>query len=383
MSSKLKCLQMIGRYARRTGSEQLAVDLAQRLPRFDIESRFALLEPFQFDGLTLAEEQLGPVMCLPKVPWRKRTLLLDGVWTLRRLLQRQRIDIVHSHDIASNIICSLATFGITTKWVASRYGYLDYSFKFRVMGRVDTCVLRRARRIFVASAAARATLMGIDANRIVDVDTGIRAISPCATAGSASLRSKFLSRSDGSPYRDLVLVLGRLAVEKGHDILLDALANHRDWFVDAKFVIVGDGPLKDVLEKRISALGLTSQVELTGFFDADVDDLYRACDLFVQPSRSESLPLTVLEAMSCRRAVVATAVGGVEQLLGGGANGWLVEPQNSQALAVAMRDALAQDELREVKAKCAQAHVLEKYSLDANVERMAAIYRDVAAGARG
>lgn len=138
------------------------------------------------------------------------------------------------------------------------------------------------------------------------------------------------------------LCIGRMDVEKGHLVLLDAFAKVRSIHPKAKLVLAGDGALRAMIEARIAALGLTHAVRITGWIDSDqVRQEIRNCHVMVQPSLIEGLPVVIMEAMAQRRAVISTFVAGIPELVIPGENGWLVPAGTIDELAHAMEQSLS------------------------------------------
>lgn len=172
--------------------------------------------------------------------------------------------------------------------------------------------------------------------------------------------------------RPVVLTIARLDAAKGLDHLLDAAAR----VPGALFVVAGEGPLRSALEARAQQPGLADRVRFLGQ-RWDVPDLLGAADLFVLPSLSEGLPLTVLEAMAAGTPVVATAVGGTSEAVVHGETGLLVPPADADALAGAIRTLLADRERGEQLAAAARERIRERFSAEAMVRRITGIYEDV------
>jgi len=141
----------------------------------------------------------------------------------------------------------------------------------------------------------------------------------------------------------LVLTVGRLTVQKGHQYLLDAVPAVLDQFPNTVFAIAGDGYLRTSLGEKISRLGLDKSVLLLGN-RLDIPQLLSAADVFVLPSLSEGLPLALLEAMRAGLPVVATSVEGVDEIIEDGNNGYLVPPKDVVALASALIHILGEGE---------------------------------------
>jgi glycosyltransferase involved in cell wall biosynthesis len=133
----------------------------------------------------------------------------------------------------------------------------------------------------------------------------------------------------------IVGFVGRLQPEKGVDVLLQAATTVLAVVPQASFVIIGDGPLLPTLEEQAGQLGLSSRVRFLGF-RADVPRLLTQLSAVVIPSRNEGTPLVLLEAMSAGVPVVASAVGGIQDVLRQGKEGLLVAPDDPAALADAL-----------------------------------------------
>lgn len=158
-------------------------------------------------------------------------------------------------------------------------------------------------------------------------------------------------RLGAGPDDVILLSVGRLERNKGFDVLAEALAHLQhaataqgtallgsEW----RWVLVGDGPFRPMLDRFITTAGLRAHVHLTGRVEeAALHEWYEAADLFVHPTRYEGSSLVTLEAMAHRRPVVATTAGGLPDKVRPGVNGWLVSPGRADQLQQALREALA------------------------------------------
>jgi glycosyltransferase involved in cell wall biosynthesis len=134
----------------------------------------------------------------------------------------------------------------------------------------------------------------------------------------------------------LVLVAG-LVEQKGHLLLIQALACVRDAVAAFKVVFVGDGHLRPVLEAEVKRLGLIESVEFVGWqSNAEVREHLRTARALVMPSFAENLPVAMMEALATGRPVLGTYIAGVPELVESGVNGWLVPAGNVQATADAI-----------------------------------------------
>lgn len=135
--------------------------------------------------------------------------------------------------------------------------------------------------------------------------------------------------------------IGRLSAQKGLPVLIDAVAQLVPVHPDLRMTVVGDGPLRADLEARAALLGVKETLYFVGSAsNADVARHIAAARALVVPSFAEGLPVVIMEALALGRPVIATAVAGIPELVDGG-DGWVVPPGNADALAGAMREALA------------------------------------------
>lgn len=149
-------------------------------------------------------------------------------------------------------------------------------------------------------------------------------------------------QAEGAEGAKSFLCIGRLDVEKGHLVLLEAFAKLRATHPDATLVLAGDGALRGMIEARIAALGLKDAVRITGWINSDqVRQALRDCHVLVQPSFIEGLPVVIMEAMAQRRVVISTFVAGIPELVKPGENGWLVPAGTIDELAQAMEESLS------------------------------------------
>jgi glycosyltransferase involved in cell wall biosynthesis len=136
--------------------------------------------------------------------------------------------------------------------------------------------------------------------------------------------------------------IGRLSAEKAQTILVDAAAVLSRDGVACEVVLVGDGPMRPAIDAAIDRAGLRSQVRITGWASSErVKQEIAAARALVLPSFAENLPVVIMEAMALGRPVISTYVAGIPELVRPGENGWLVPPSDVEALAGAMREALA------------------------------------------
>lgn len=213
--------------------------------------------------------------------------------------------------------------------------------------------------------------LGVSEAKVSVVPNGIR-LAPFREPADASLREQLTKGRD----LPLVFTPARLHAQKGHAFLLQAAA----LVPDAIFLLAGDGPERSALERLCRQIGLEDRVIFLGQRD-DVPRLLASCDLFVLPSLFEGMPLSVIEAMAAGKPVVATAVGGTNEIVVDGSTGVLTPPMDAPALASAIRAMLADRAMSARMGEAGRERAIEMFSAEAMVRRVAEVYDEVLAHA--
>jgi glycosyltransferase involved in cell wall biosynthesis len=218
----------------------------------------------------------------------------------------------------------------------------------RLLRATRNAALRSARHVFSPSAYLRTIALhwGVDPARVTVLP------NPAPEVPRLPARAELRSQLDLDGH--VLVFAGRLGPQKAVGVLLSALADVRD----VTLVIAGDGPDRATLERRARGLGLEDRVRfLGGVPRGEVLRLFGAADASVLPSAWENFPHTVVEALAVGCPVIATAVGGVPEVVHDGANGLLVPPGDPEALRGAIARFFADDELRRRLAEAAPAAV--------------------------
>ncbi|HEY8534742.1 MAG TPA: glycosyltransferase [Micromonospora sp.] len=292
-----------------------------------------------------------------QVPW---AVVGPGPLAHLRMLRRIRPHVVHVNlevpwAAPTMLACALAQPGlrvVAVEHMAARTVHLGTLLRTRAL------LLRLDQHVAVSADAAKRVedfyALGRGSVRVIH-----NGVPPAPALGRAAARGE----------RGLVIgSVGRLDRVKGHDVLLEAVAR----LPETRVVIVGAGPEEEALRQRARALGIADRVSLAGWSDRVADRLAEF-DIYCHPSRYEGLGLALLEAMRAGLPCVASAVGGVPELLDHGRYGVLVPPENPEALAAAL-GALAADPGRRARLGAqARARVLAEFT----TERMAAAYREL------
>lgn len=172
----------------------------------------------------------------------------------------------------------------------------------------------------------------------------------------------------------LVGSIGRLAAQKGYEVLLRAIPEVVHRIPDVHFVIVGSGELAESLRRQAQDMGVADRVTFAGS-RSDIEAILGTLDLFVSSSLWEGLPTVILESIAARTPVVATQVSGTTELIRDGESGLLVEPGNPQALAGAVVTILQTPSIAKAYTEHAYIHAIERFSISAVSDAHADLYR--------
>lgn len=285
------------------------------------------------EDMSYFAEQAG-VMPLYIPEMSREISLKDAIttWKLFRLLLREKPDIVHTHTAKAGTVGRVAGFfyrwlapGVLIgrprpcKFVHTYHGHVFHSYygrlKTGVFLAIEKVLARLATdRILVVSEQQKAEINQTfrvgrrDQFRVVrlGLDLGI-------FANHESRRAKFREELSVDDETVLVGIVGRLTEIKNHEMFLQSVA--RVGLEKVRFVIVGDGSLRETLEQQARSLGLEKKVIFAGG-RKDPEYFYPALDICALTSRNEGTPLTLIEAMANARPVIATSVGGVVDLVG-------------------------------------------------------------------
>jgi glycosyltransferase involved in cell wall biosynthesis len=269
--------------------------------------------------------------------------------------------IVHTCDLYANIfgLPGAALAGVPVR-IANRREILTGD-KSRAQLRSQRLAYRAAHAVVANSSAARDQLAreGVPAGKLRLIANGLDA-------------GRFVPVTMRRNIRRIVMV-ANLRPEKGQDTLLAAAPRILARYPDASFTFVGDGPRREALELLTRALGISERVRFMGE-GRDVAAILAAHDLFVLPSRSEAFPNALIEAMATGLPVVATAVGGIPEVVRPGINGQLVRPDDERVLADAVLTLMDNPAAAAALGRAARADVERHYTIDRMVERFEQLY---------
>ena len=327
--------------------------------------------------VTAANEQGLKVDVIPERGRFDRSIIS----ALKTIIERSQPDIVVTHQVKSHLLMNLSRLWKKYPWVAFNHGYTTTDRKMLLYNRLDRWSLPKADYVVtVCEAFARNLVdMGVSRQRIHVQHNSIRAERRPDVKEIRALKQK-LGIADNER---IVLSVGRLSREKAHIDLLRAfktlLQSHPE--IKARLVILGEGPERAHLETEAGALGIAGKVIFAGQV-TDVATYYAAADVLANSSHSEGSPYVLLESMSSGLPIVATAVGGVPEMVTDNESGLLVPARDPDAMAEALARVLADQSLARRLSANAEALARNRFSSQTYVQSLLDVYRQVARAPR-
>lgn len=393
LTSRPPVLQVITRLIR-GGAQTLVLDIASHLVRRGWPCEIATGPETGAEG-SLHEEARArglKVHILPDLirrehPWHD----VRAVLALYRLIRCGRFRVVHTHTSKAGFVGRLAArIAGVPAIVHSSHGHIFESgakipgvsgrrVMMSVFYRLERVGSLLGHRLLTLTDRERYDLLKLKiarAERTVSFPNAIDVLRFVEAQG----RAAGVRQSLGIPPEAFVCgIVGRLAGEKGHATLLRAFARLLAGRPGSVCLVVGDGPERSALSALCAELGLGESVRFLGIRE-DIAGLLGAMDVFVLASTYEGFGLVILEAMAARKAVVATRVGGVPELVTDGATGLLVPPDDPVAMAAAIESLAADPERRGALAAAGHAYVVAHHDLSVMIDRMERTYGELLGG---
>lgn len=316
-------------------------------------------------------EERATVMGLPTVPIR---VMRQGDWQdygrLRTFLREKKPDVVHIHWSLDMVVPGFAAkFAGVPVRILSRH--MPYPFKNRIGTALYSRVLFT--RIVTVSDSVRQTLL-----RCGVADSKIEVIHHGTDVGAFARTTedrRTLRAALGIPEDSVAVgIIGRIAPEKGHAVLLAALEK-----VHARYplhlVIVGNGPDEALIRSRAAQMGLADKVLFTGFRD-DVNNVINALDVVTVPSTwNEPCSAVVQQGMALSKPVIGTRAGGTPEMVLDDETGFLVPPSDPDALADALARLAGDAFLRKRLGAAGRERVEQLFSLRVMTDKIEALYQ--------
>jgi glycosyltransferase involved in cell wall biosynthesis len=365
------------------GAEHLALLIATRLDPERFESilsvsRWPLTGRWKDDPSgppALEILQASQARFLPLA--RRRKVDVAAFARLERFLRRERVDVLHTHKFGSNVWGTMVGRMARVPVVLAHEH--TWSYEGQPLRRfLDRELIARGATRFIAVSREDQRRMtaveGIDPSRTLFIPNGVLASPP---PSGRDVRAE-LGIAATAP---VIGTVGVLRPQKAVQVLLGAVAPLSERWPDVRVLIVGEGPERARWEQLASELGVAESVLFLGH-RSDVPDVLRALDVAVSCSDFEGSPLAVMEYMDAALPIVATAVGGVPDLIDSGVHGLLVARGDSPALATGIAELLADPQRSRAMGARARDRRRNEFDIDTLVHRLEDLYLELLAERR-
>jgi len=371
---KLTVLTLIDRPSLSGGGERLAAQIAMKLDPERYDRILCSTRPAE--GPVLDDELAAAGVELLRLDRRSRLDL--GSWKpLLDVLRGRPVDVLHAHKFGSNLWGSLLgrRAGVPVVVAHEHTWSFEGNLPRRLLDRA--VVSRRADVLVAVSREDRRKLLEVEHIRPDRVRFIPNGIPPVELGDRRSARRELDLPADAP----VVAAVCELRPQKAVEVLVRAASSLGAELPGLRVVVAGEGPERPALEALIAELGLGETVSLLGT-RSDVPSILAAADVAALASDFEGSPLSVMEYMAAARPVVATAVGGVPDLIEDGVQGLLVPPRDERALAAALAALLGDPERAQTLGAQARERQQREFTLDAMVGRLELLYESLYAAAR-
>ncbi len=296
---------------------------------------------------------------------------------LGEIVAKHRPDIIVTQSVKSHFVLFRSQLWRDIPWIAYHHGYTSTDLKMRFYNLFDRRSLPKADRVVTV---CRAFAQELETNkRVKNISVLHNSIRPQPAVDEADVRA-LREKLGIEPNNKVILSVGRLSKEKAHADLIRAFARLLDLNSElkVKLVIVGDGPERAALNAQAAASPLADRIIFVGHVK-DVQPFYSMADVLANSSHSEGSPYVLLEAMAAGVPIVATAVGGVPEMVENDETALLVAPANAEEMAQAISELLRNTNTSSRLSANAEALVRDRFSPDRYVKSFAEICRSVIA----
>lgn len=352
---------------RRCGVE--AKIIAHYRPKAGEPARHRLVEEARRLGAD-AEQWDGSAIISPRILGRLTQELLGG------------FDLLHTHDPKSNLVGLLAARQARVPTVATVHLHDTCTPRGRMFRVLDLQTLRFFPKIIAVSRAVREELVAahLPAERIQVVHNGVDVAR--FAKGAADRAAIWRERQGGGQGGTIISTVGRLTPQKGIHTFLQAARLIIQKQPNVRFWVVGSGPLRGDLEAVARSLGIDAAVQFLGH-QRDIPAIVAASDILAVPSVREGLPMVVLEALALARPVVASAVGGISEIIEDGVSGWLIPPEQPAVLAERILHLVNHPEEGQSAGARGRVRVLSRFAAHEAARELASSYTGLLGSARG
>ncbi|ABZ83395.1 glycosyltransferase, group 1 family protein, putative [Heliomicrobium modesticaldum Ice1] len=375
MSRPIRVLHIIGG-GEIGGAEIHILDLARFFSPQEVELHLCCLFP-----APLLQRALKQGVQATAVPMRSKADLA-GFWKVFRLIRQLQPAIVHTHGVRANLVGRLAAKLAGVRCIVTTvHSVLENDYPDRVARWINywsekiTAPLTERTIVVADFLKKRLCAQGMAAAKVSVIHNGVDDEKFVNAERNRDVRVEFGIAADAP----LIGMVGRFHPVKGHKYLVEAAKEILKINSHIRFLLVGDGFYRNVIETVIREEGLESFFLFTGFRE-DIADIYRALDVLALPSLSEGLSLTLMEGMLCECPAVVTAVGGNPEIVANEKNGLVIPPGDALALAAALLRLIENREEARRFGEAARKTIEERFTAKRMAEKTQNLYRELVDG---
>ncbi len=372
----MKILNVIDSLTQVGGAEQALVNLLPALQARGLECEVAVLWP----PYTLATELEKNGIKVHRLDIPNRWAVIKGSIKLAELLKKKKFDIIHAHLFFAEFYTAL-TYPIVSspRRVVSFHNLAydtdpaDTNWK-KIRKQMQSFLLRYGTNSQIGVSTAVAEHYSANLNL-----QNVKVIHNAFPIQNLACEDKKIREHYAIADNEFIIIMpGRLSPEKNHKILLQALTIIKQKKLYPRLLIVGDGPLRDSIQKKIVKAQLSEQVILHhGIPNHELKAIMQVADVLVMPSISEGFGLVHAEAMSVSTSVIATRVGGVIDLIEDGISGLLFPSGDAASLADKIAQLMTNPKLREQLGQYGRKRIETCFSVDVIANKYVDYYNNI------
>ena len=295
----------------------------------------------------------------------KKSYDILAIKYIMNLIRSENIDIISTHSGRDSLLAGIAGRLSRKRPIIVRTRHLALpitsKFTYSLLAHKVVAVSEYVKQYLIEK--------NIVSGKVTAIPTGIDTDKFNPQKVNDSLRQELGLQKD----TPLIGTIAILRKKKGHHTILDAMPLVLKEIPDAVFVFAGDGPQRDNILNKIKASGLSGKVFMLGL-RKDIPEILKSIDVFALPTLQEALGTSFIEAMAMGKPVIGADVGGVGEVIKNGVNGYLVEPDDPQALAEAIIKMLKDRETARLIGMEGRKIVEKNYTVEKMCERMYALY---------